>query len=323
MENYTPCRMAKKYVSLSQQKDAGPGKGLCIGAKVSVLVNPMTCAITVSSTCGKVFGGFAEGCTPGGSGGGTDTPVYDEEPCTTCPADGFVDGGDNTNEEPLGVTLDASMNHPANAKIKCVWEKLKQIPAVKAIINGYGSFPSFRKLKIEVKAPIMEQAEGETKPVGYDTPTPNLNDIVVTIHPKMVGSSFAELHIAEVIIHELMHARWYSKEAEFKYENPTLGLSDMPAFAPHIPRYGLDRNSIQHECIAQTNVQELTRLLAKYDGNPNGGTVGSMYEMVAWGGSWNTAFYDEQRFPNKLSKDGQTFLAQQFLNSKLGTNPCQ
>jgi hypothetical protein len=48
-----------------------------------------------------------------------------------------------------------------------------------------------------------------------------------------------------------------------------------------------------------------------------------MYEMVAWGGLWDTVFYEEQRFPDEQSQKGQRFLAEQFLKSKLGINPCQ
>ena len=66
-----------------------------------------------------------------------------------------------------------------------------------------------------------------------------------------------------------------------------------------------------------------TQLIAKFDGNPNGGTVGSMYEMVAWNGLQDTEFYLAQRFPDEQSQKGQKFLADQFLQTKMNVNPCQ
>jgi hypothetical protein len=241
----------------------------------------------------------------GGAGSGESDPIFTEDPpCPNCPVDGF-DPGDNTNptDEPPGVILDPSIDNPANKKIKCVWDKLKQIPAFKALLIDFGNQINSYGLKLTLKvADLGDKMTGATSPykIVSHLMTVEINSrLVLNSGPLIDAGEGTHIAIAATIIHEILHARLLAKiweqggwNAVTSVNPPPLdGLSEIydECFDAFDPQKDDVKEMTLHEYMARYEVDLLAQILAEYDNHQEPNT--NKYKAIALVGLERTNRY--------------------------------
>jgi hypothetical protein len=278
------------------------------GSRDGVLGDPYVTNHTVCWQEGVSAGGG--GGYNGGYGGGAGSGVFNPNP-TPVPI-----------PEPPGVTLDSSMTDKANKKIKCVWDKLKQMPEIKNLLNGYGTSAGFT-LNIKVFDLPDEGDLGQTTTLNDSYP-PDFSRVEIRLDPALLQSDKSAIEVALTIIHEMLHARMYAKIANGGGVN-NIPIS-VPNFYAELQKYGFGSpadykyNEAGHEYMAKWEIDELASLVALYDG----ATVPSLgHKMMVWQGLYDTFRYEQDAFPDEESRDAQKNYAENFKKSKLNEPACK
>jgi hypothetical protein len=214
------------------------------------------------------------------------------------------------------------MTDKANKKIKCVWDKLKQMPEIKNLLNGYGTSAGFT-LNIKVFDLPDEGDLGQTTTLNDSYP-PDFSRVEIRLDPALLQSDKSAIEVALTIIHEMLHARMYAKIANGGGVN-NIPIS-VPNFYAELQKYGFGSpadykyNEAGHEYMAKWEIDELASLVALYDG----ATVPSLgHKMMVWQGLYDTFRYEQDAFPDEESRDAQKNYAENFKKSKLNEPACK
>jgi len=120
-------------------------------------------------------------------------------------------------------------------------------------------------------------------------------------------ASATDLHLAQTMLHELIHALFLSY-ADDLLQTGEDTLEDFPMlwdwYVENIR--GGNANSVHHEVLADLYVDALARALQEYDtGNPvpNDETPEEVYSDLAWGGLTGTDIFDQMHPPMSDSRE--------------------
>jgi hypothetical protein len=246
--------------------------------------------IIVCSSGGSMSGGDD---TSGGTGGSNPDEGSSGEPSENPGGGGNSGPGSGLGFDPYCIDCGSTIpdlkltrepTFKANAKAQCVYDRIAQIPEVKALMADFANLAYGFNVSMALE-PLPVGRDGQTVAINSNY---SAGQVRITINSNTIAQ-MSEVELAKNIIHELIHAHILAQIAKV---GGMIGLSNLPIlndFYNRTKKLGkYDHGTAQHEYMATAYHETLAQATRAFHQNQYDIAY---YRALAWQGLHKTTKY--------------------------------